>query len=532
MRASITQKGTWTTAQIQALINGAGASQRLEIRGSTIRSAGVNDFQPPAVGGVNPAVVPGTALLSMMILPMHIVENPPGVYTCTSNAVDLLDPDHPAVIAQRIANPPNFPVHHAGQANESCSFKVVGYSGSEIAQSLAKRFVSIGQKFDLPANVGIIVLDHAEGQIITDQAAIAEGKKQAILAAAPLAHVHALSQITPAKSLLYKLYTDRLFYMYGSQQHITIFQQIGKPLDNALDRVKIENFTDANLMPLINDELRVKIDPSLTLDGLQVTRNEALAFSQLAFGSGLKDFPSSKFIIKDNMKHGNPPASIAQRVQNLDGFFQVLALLFDDWFVKRLQLLVPQIQTTLRPASGEEFSTLFDCFLKAIGQVSELQATSLPIFQAFVEDKLNLTETNPHVSSWRRDKQALAAAEHDVRLEKLEEALRSKKDIPPPTERLVPAPKRKNDAPQVDDQAERLEAALTKYKTIRPLDLPSGCTDLCPRIARGDACMKFKAGKCEFAHIKDPKWMSKKYIKWCTEMPTYNGMKKTKIQKA
>ena len=397
--------------------------------------------------------------------------------------------------------------------------------------------MTIGTIFDLPANVGILVLSRSEGSIIADEVAIDEGKKKAILDAAPLAQVHELSQITTAKSLLFKLY-NRLFHAYGAQNFTTIFQHSGREFDRTHERVTIGNFTDGNLFSLINNRLRTTIDPTLTLDGFQVSPNEALALSQLALGQGLKDTPSSKYIIRANLQHGNPPSSIAQRIQNLECLFGILSLLFNDWFVDRLRLLVPQIQTTLRPSSGEEFSNLFDCFTKAIGQVSEAQSTSLVVFQTFVTTTLDLSEGNQLVASWRRDKLALAAAEQQLQMDKLQmemDVLRATKDVAPLAARLVPnpPPKRKMVPMTMDEKARIYNVTLDTYKTSRPITLPSNVTiDLCPRVARGDTCLKHKIGRCDFIHKKDPKWMTLPYVKWCVDMPTFGAVasvKKTKI---
>ena len=81
-----------------------------------------------------------------------------------------------------------------------------------------------------------------------------------------------------AKSLLFKLY-NRLFHAYGAQNFTAIFQHSGREFDRTQTRVSIGNFTDANLFFLINNRLRTIIDPTLTLDGFQVSPNEALALS-------------------------------------------------------------------------------------------------------------------------------------------------------------------------------------------------------------------------------------------------------------
>ena len=134
----------------------------------------------------------------------------------------MLNIEHPAIIAEKIPPPLHFQVNHVGAADETVCYMVKAYSGSPAAQALAKENVSIGSMFGLPGNVGVLVLSKSEADIISEFAAIEEGKKLAIQNAAPLVQVHELSQITAAKTLLYQTY-GRLYFCYGGPNFTRIF---------------------------------------------------------------------------------------------------------------------------------------------------------------------------------------------------------------------------------------------------------------------------------------------------------------------
>ena len=546
LAASVIAKGNWTQPEAANIVANAGGSLREEIHALSLRSASTAAFVPPPVGGNQPADVPGTAMYSMTIWPGQIVVIPGQPTACTSTAADMLDINHPAFIAKKIPQPIGYPVHHVGQPEETVYFSIIAFSGSPAAQATIKQFVDVGSIFSIPGNVGVLVLHADEGIIINQLAEIEKGKAAAALLAEPLRAVHELSQITPAKTLLYKTY-NKLYYIYGQIKFNAIFTKPGAVLEDDIERVPINNFSEVNLIDMINNLLRTTIDSSLLNEGLQLTNVEAQALAQLAIGNGVKHLSSGHFVTILNQKFGKPPAAVAQSVQNLDCFFQVISLMFDKWFVDRLKALADSIVKELKPTSGAEFSNLFDRFVGSIGHIPETNAVSMASVVAFVEQSFDLSEANALIREWRRSKLAEAEKVRDVQLASLQaqvdgfQAKNQTSTSHTPSSTRTFASKRgrfdgamSSNGGENGEQTRLFRVELNKYLLTRPIALPSvGTPDLCPRTAQGTECHKHGRGTCTHLHAKNTKWMVPKYIKWCANIPSFQqwrNAKKSKVE--